>query len=723
MDKQSTHQKNPAAPTRSHPTKNSVKSPERQEDDLQGAIGNRQMGLLMDTHPHISPSSLNATMEGEMPMLGDMMPVSSGTIQRQPLFGGLSQELAATQDVESGRLRESRFRHDFSQVGIDRGGLPPIQAKLTIGAPNDKYEQEADRVASQVVQQINAPVSVQSSQGQPVQRTEAPEEEEIQAKPEITSLQRKGAIAGGEASTDLDTAINSAKSSGQPLEAGLQRSMGQAMGADFSGVKVHTDAQSDQLNQSIQAKAFTTGQDVFFRQGAYDPGSRGGQELLAHELTHVVQQKGAAVQSSKHIGNTSKLSATEKPECNTQIQRTIIIGKEEKSRDKDVKQVWEKFIKGEKAELGDRKIIENLIRLAPPPIECTSWEKFVELVVAKREPKESLKRKRNDKPENNLPRVRDRAVGMNVDWNTHRVFRPERRLRRLVKKQGRDIAGRNVYMVKRRKLDNSGFFKIITVSHPAGQVARSEVNKPIDQLMAKYNTGHSENITDVIESSDWDMMKNSQRVKEATTREQCKDCRYNYPSKVEKENHFFGFPYSAPEDHIDGKNSLYMKLKNNNGHVHKGMTKEEKALFHQAAASATNARQNEQKTKLEEAQKNLSKENSEDEYESDNDEWYVDQSLAELLGIEGGYIIIGKAKVTPIPLTWQMKGGEEENNLKEWVMKQIDKRKKENEAEAEDGNEAEAEDGDDERENEERDKKRRKFGKKINKEQQQESVQ
>jgi hypothetical protein len=77
--------------------------------------------------------------------------------------------------------------------------------------------------------------------------------------------------------------------------------MGQAMGADFSGVKVHTDSQSDQLNQSIQAKAFTTGQDVFFRQGAYEPSSRGGQELIAHELTHVVQQNGGAVQRSPEI--------------------------------------------------------------------------------------------------------------------------------------------------------------------------------------------------------------------------------------------------------------------------------------------------------------------------------------------------------------------------------------------------------------------------------------
>jgi hypothetical protein len=67
--------------------------------------------------------------------------------------------------------------------------------------------------------------------------------------------------------------------------------MEREFGADFGGVRVHTGAQADILARSIQAKAFTTGQDVFFRQGAYEPGLRGGQELIAHELTHVVQQE------------------------------------------------------------------------------------------------------------------------------------------------------------------------------------------------------------------------------------------------------------------------------------------------------------------------------------------------------------------------------------------------------------------------------------------------
>ncbi|WP_103670593.1 DUF4157 domain-containing protein [Pseudanabaena sp. BC1403] len=177
--------------------------------------------------------------------------------------------------------------------------LREIQAKLNIGEPNDKYEKEADVTAARVVHQINSPnnPSVNSSiQDPPIQRQELGEEQELgerqklQRKPLLQRLQRRKDIAKGEASSDLESSIQSARGRGQSLDKKLQRSMGQAMAADFSNVTVHTDSQSDQLNKSIQAKAFTTGQDVFFRQGEYNPNSKSGQELIAHELTHVVQQ-------------------------------------------------------------------------------------------------------------------------------------------------------------------------------------------------------------------------------------------------------------------------------------------------------------------------------------------------------------------------------------------------------------------------------------------------
>lgn len=182
----------------------------------------------------------------------------------------------APQSVPSSPTSIAHF-HNFTQIPAYS---PVIQAKLTIGAPNDRYEQEADRIAAQVVQQLHHPASIQR-QGK-LDKT-------IQAK---SMLQRPDAIVTSEADPEVATAIDRQRGRGQSLDIGLQQSMGQAMGADFSGVKVHTDSQSDQLNKSIQAKAFTTGQDVFFRQGAYNPGKSEGQKLLAHELTHVIQQRG-----------------------------------------------------------------------------------------------------------------------------------------------------------------------------------------------------------------------------------------------------------------------------------------------------------------------------------------------------------------------------------------------------------------------------------------------
>ncbi|MEH2163459.1 MAG: DUF4157 domain-containing protein [Nostoc sp.] len=134
-----------------------------------------------------------------------------------------------------------------------------------------------------------------------LQREQAPEEEELQMKP---TVQRQAGIA---TAPDLETSINQARGGGQSLANNIRKPMERAFGADFSGVKVHTDGQSDQLNRSIQARAFTTGQDVFFRSGEYNPGSRGGQELLAHELTHVVQQNGGAVQRQRDSTDESLL--------------------------------------------------------------------------------------------------------------------------------------------------------------------------------------------------------------------------------------------------------------------------------------------------------------------------------------------------------------------------------------------------------------------------------
>jgi len=101
---------------------------------------------------------------------------------------------------------------------------------------------------------------------------------------------------GGEVSPDLEQRLQAARGGGRPLDEGLGARVGGALGADFSGVRVHTGPAADDLSRSLGAMAFTTGSDIFFSQGAYQPETHSGQTLLAHELTHVVQQ-GAAISS------------------------------------------------------------------------------------------------------------------------------------------------------------------------------------------------------------------------------------------------------------------------------------------------------------------------------------------------------------------------------------------------------------------------------------------
>lgn len=168
-----------------------------------------------------------------------------------------------------------------------------VQPKLTLGPVNDTYEREADSVAQQVVQRLAVPSVQRHNDDETVQRQEEEEEEMAQGK-------RIGGAPGPVAiDPGVESQIQRARSGGAGLDDGVRAPMEESMGADFSGVRVHTGPDADQLNQSLSARAFTTGNDIFFRSGEYNPGSRQGQELLAHELTHVVQQGAATVRPKR----------------------------------------------------------------------------------------------------------------------------------------------------------------------------------------------------------------------------------------------------------------------------------------------------------------------------------------------------------------------------------------------------------------------------------------
>lgn len=204
------------------------------------------------------------------------------------------------------------------------------QAVQRLIKSGDRYEQEADRGADAVMR-----MPEQLVQQQP---EEEDEEELIQTKPlaeQITPLVQRQVeeeekpieeleeeeeplmtkrISGStrQIRDDLHIQLNRSRSGGQPLPEADRSFMEKRFGVDFSGVRIHTDGNAVQMNRGLNAEAFTYGRDIYFGAGGYSPGTSSGKRLLAHELTHVVQQKsinvfqsGKIVERIPHISNSS----------------------------------------------------------------------------------------------------------------------------------------------------------------------------------------------------------------------------------------------------------------------------------------------------------------------------------------------------------------------------------------------------------------------------------
>lgn len=173
-----------------------------------------------------------------------------------------------------------------------------LQAKLEIGQPGDKYEQEADAMADRAMMpQMQASLPT-------VQRkcAECEKEEKLQRKPEEEeSVQRKASDTGRTTATGIGVQLAESKGGGRSLPQSTKSHMEHAFGADFSRVSIHTDERAVQLSRQLHAQAFTYGADIYFNQGKYNPDSATGKHLLAHELTHTLQQQ-ATIQRQPESG-------------------------------------------------------------------------------------------------------------------------------------------------------------------------------------------------------------------------------------------------------------------------------------------------------------------------------------------------------------------------------------------------------------------------------------
>lgn len=187
---------------------------------------------------------------------------------------------------------EPRYHHDFSRIPTYPHTASAIQTKVAINKPGDEYEREADRIAGQVIG-MSAHQLISGTPAR-IQRFVGP------------SAEQTGTVP---ASVNQTLA-----SPGRPLEPALRQDMEQRFGYDFSHVRVHSGVAAEQSAREVNAYAYTIGNNIVFGEGLFAPATQEGRQLLAHELTHVVQQSGGAPTIQRFVPCTrARLSLEECP--------------------------------------------------------------------------------------------------------------------------------------------------------------------------------------------------------------------------------------------------------------------------------------------------------------------------------------------------------------------------------------------------------------------------
>jgi hypothetical protein len=209
------------------------------------------------------------------------------------------------------RISPASCRSSFSN-----NTKPLIQAKLKIGAANDKYEQEADRVADRVMRMPEGQLTDAGSNlsklsaAHSVQRLCTACNEELDEEVTVQTKAAQGVTP--QVTSNVASGIKSLANSGQQLPGSSRHYFESRFRHDFSQVRIHADNKAAHLANSINARAFTLGRDVVFGAGQYQPHSREGQRLIAHELAHTIQQN-SATRISRQPENKSQSTLSSVP--------------------------------------------------------------------------------------------------------------------------------------------------------------------------------------------------------------------------------------------------------------------------------------------------------------------------------------------------------------------------------------------------------------------------
>ncbi len=235
---------------------------------------------------------------------------------------------------DSNFLVSPKLMYGFGDVPVYAGTTVAIQPKLTINTPDDEYEQEADAVAEKIMRVPDSrkvPVTISpvgiihrkcSVCGKEEHNT-AEEDKKEHLNQQLT-IQRKCAAcekeeeekkkvqrkpSGHTTPVTTDAVSQTLKSPGKPLNKDTRSFMEHRFGFDFSQVRIHDHAQANESAAKINALAYTHQQNIVFAGGQYQPYTQSGRKLLAHELTHTLQQSGSAVKRKGETGSVQSSSA------------------------------------------------------------------------------------------------------------------------------------------------------------------------------------------------------------------------------------------------------------------------------------------------------------------------------------------------------------------------------------------------------------------------------
>lgn len=219
------------------------------------------------------------------------------SLAKSSYAGAAASEAASSLPVASGR------QFDVTRIPL----MPPsIQRKATVSSPGDPFEREADEVADEVMRMAE-PADIGSAPAAIQRKCAACEDEEN------NTLQAKRALSAYPgAELDTGAAVRVAERGGEPLPGALRSYFEPRFGCDFSRVRLHTDTEAMKAASGVEAQAYTVGRNIVFGAGAYAPTTAAGRRLLAHELTHVVQQRGGGTSVQRRVIDPAELEAEKK---------------------------------------------------------------------------------------------------------------------------------------------------------------------------------------------------------------------------------------------------------------------------------------------------------------------------------------------------------------------------------------------------------------------------